>query len=243
MKIDNIDLLAFGPHPDDVELMSGGLLLKLAAKKYQLMIVDLTKGEAATRGTPALRDKAAKKASQLIGLKKRINLGLPDSRLFMLQNGEVQQELAKIIRHYRPKIVIAPYWEDRHPDHVCTSKLVTEAIHLAGLSAFNFKKSIGSAWRPKTTLYAPIHEFFGIAPAFFVDISDWMDAKRKLILCYESQFYDANSKEPETIISKVNFLPSLDARARMYGSLIGVKYAEMYITKKPIIINDPIAYF
>lgn len=239
--MDDIDIMGFGAHPDDIELFSGGLFLKMAAQNYNLMIVDLTKGEAGTRGSAAIRAEEMNKANKMLRLKERLNLGLPDGNVSVTP--EAKQEIAKIIRKYKPKIIVAPFWEDRHPDHENASRLITESIHIASLQAFKLSNPCDPAWKPKMILYAPHHQFIGVRPSFVVDISNWIESKKQLIMNYSSQFYNPSSKEPETLISQSGFLSALEARARLYGELIGVEFAEPYIIKKAISIDDPVKYF
>lgn len=237
----SVDVMGFGAHPDDVEFSSGGLFLKMAAQNYNLMIVDLTRGEAGTRGSAAIRAEEMNKASKILRLKERLNLELPDGNVSV--TSEAKQEIARIIRKYQPKVIVAPFWKDRHPDHVHASTLVTEGINIASLQSFKLSNPGGNAWKPKITLYAPYHQFIGVTPSFVVDISDWMEEKIKLIMSYSSQFYNPSSKEPETLISKSGFLSGLEARARLYGELVGVEFAEPYIIKKSIHIDDPVKHF
>lgn len=222
-----LDILAFGAHPDDVELSCAGTLAKQAALGSKCGVVDLTQGELGTRGTPEIRLAEAQAAGKVMGLVARENLGFRDG--FFTNDEKHQLEVVKMIRKYRPEIVIANAPTDRHPDHGRASFLVKEASWLAGLrqvkTALDGEEQ--EAWRPQMLLY--YIQFQNLQPDFIVDIGEHIHTKIKSIEAYASQFYDPNSKEPKTVISSKNFLESVTYRAQDLGRLIGAEYGEGFI--------------
>src|ERR1035437_9129063 len=176
-----IDLLAIAPHPDDVELTCGGTMIKMAQAGYRTGILDLTRGETGTRGTPETRLKEAARAGKIMGIKARRNLGLPDAHLNVTD--EYKAAIAAVIREFQPNTVILPYWEGRHPDHYTAATLAYEACFVAGLK--NYPLS-GRAFRPFKILYAAAYE--NARPTFCVDISKQFERRRRAILAYKSQF-------------------------------------------------------
>ncbi len=229
-----IDLLVIAAHPDDAELTSGGTLLKAAADGYKTGILDLTRGETGTRGTPETREKEAQAAAKLLNVTTRRNAALPDARLAVTDDYKIK--VAEIIRELEPRTVILPYWDGRHPDHYNAAKLGYEACFVAGLK--NYPGMQGTAYRPFKILYAAAYEEYA-HPNFAVDITPYYEQRKRAILAYESQFNPA-SKVPD---GKVKIpLDELEARmslqALKFGALIGVKYAEAYVTKETIQIDD-----
>jgi bacillithiol biosynthesis deacetylase BshB1 len=219
-----LDILAIVAHPDDVELSCGGTLISHAKKGLKTGIVDLTRGEMGTRGTPEQRIEEAAEAGKRLLLSVRDNLEFRDA--FFENDNEHQLEVIRKIRQYRPEIVItnAPY--DRHPDHGRAAKLVEEACFKSGLIKIETEMDgqQQEAWRPKK-MYNCIQSL-SLEPDFFVDITDSMDEKMEAIRAFRSQFYDPKSEEPETYISSPEFMKMLESRAQEYGHRIGVKYAE-----------------
>lgn len=219
-----LDILAIVAHPDDVELSCGGTLISHARKGLKTGIVDLTRGEMGTRGTPEQRIEEAEEAGRRLLLSVRDNLEFKDA--FFENNNPHQLEVIRKIRQYQPEIVItnAPY--DRHPDHGRAARLVEEASFKAGLIKIETESDGAKQdpWRPKK-MYNCIQSL-SLEPDFFVDITDSMDAKMEAIRAFRSQFYDPKSKEPETYISSPEFMKMLESRAQEYGHRIGVKYAE-----------------
>ena len=223
-----LDILAFGAHPDDVELGCGGTIAKQVNLGSKIGIVDLTRGELGTRGSAEIRDKEAALAAQILGVEFRHNMGFKDG---FFQNDEVHQmKLVKIIREYRPRIVLANAVSDRHPDHKKGSDLVSTACFLAGLPKIETEQE---AWRPDVVYHYV--QFKEIEPNFVVDISDFMSIKMEAVKAFRSQFFDASSKEPETIISSQEFLDSVHYRAANLGRLSGVKFAEGFTTEKLLV--------
>jgi bacillithiol biosynthesis deacetylase BshB1 len=225
-----LDILAFGAHPDDVELGCGGTLLGAIAEGKKVGVIDLTKGELGTRGTTSQRLKEAQLASEVMGLTIRENLGMSDG--FFLNDKEHQFAIIETIRRFQPTIIFCNAPEDRHPDHGRAASLVEEASFLSGLSKIKTTHNgvEQEAWRP-TQVFHYIQSR-SLTPNFVVDISAFMDKKMESILAHSSQFYDPNSNEPETFISGTAFLEFVKGRAKELGQQIGVQYAEGFITKK-----------
>lgn len=225
-----LDILAFGAHPDDVELSCGGTIAKHVAIGNRVGIVDLTRGELGTRGSAEIRDKEAAKAAQILGVEMRHNMNFKDG---FFQNDESHQmEIVRIIREYRPRIVLANAINDRHPDHKKGSDLVSTACFLAGLPKIETGQE---AWRPEVVYH--YIQFEEIEADFVVDISEYMTQKMESVKAYSSQFYDSSSNEPETIISTKGFLDSIEYRAANLGRLSRTKYAEGFTVEKLIAID------
>jgi len=225
-----LDILAFGAHPDDVELGCGGTLLGAIAEGKKVGVIDLTKGELGTRGTTSQRLKEAQLASEVMGLTIRENLGMADG--FFLNDKEHQFAIIETIRRFQPTIIFCNAPEDRHPDHGRAASLVEEASFLSGLSKIKTTHNgvEQEAWRP-TQVFHYIQSR-SLTPNFVVDISAHIEKKMESILAHSSQFYDPNSNEPETFISGTAFLEFVKGRAKELGQQIGVQYAEGFITKK-----------
>ena len=231
-----LDILAFGAHPDDVELGCGGTIAKEIALGKKVGIIDLTRGELGTRGSKEIRDEEAKMAAKILGVSVRENLNMRDG--FFANDEWHQLEIIKMIRKYKPEIVLCNAIEDRHIDHGKGSKLVSDACFLSGLmkieTEYDGKKQ--KSWRPKLVYH--YIQWNNITPDFVVDITGYNDKKVEAILAYGSQFYNSNSEEPETHISSKNFLDSLSYRAQDLGRLIGTDYAEGYTTKRYLAVNS-----
>lgn len=230
-----LDMLVFAAHPDDAELSMGGTIAMLTQKGISIGIVDLTEGELGTRGTPELRQKEAAAASEILKISERVNLGLPDGKLHA--DVEYVNQAIMMIRKYRPTFIFAPYFNDRHPDHIHASEIVKRAMFLSGLKKV-FTEIDGAkqkAFRPKKLFYyMHMYEF---EPTFIVDISDKFKTKMDSVLAFGSQFYDPSNKEPDTFISQPNFLKFLEARARTYGFKIGKDYGEPFYCEEDIEID------
>ncbi|MBS1542141.1 MAG: bacillithiol biosynthesis deacetylase BshB1 [Bacteroidetes bacterium] len=225
-----LDILVVAAHPDDAELGCGGTILKHVKAGKKVGVVDLTRGELGTRGTPEGRQKEADEAGRILGLSARENLDLPDG---FFQNSESHQiPLIRVIRKYQPDIILANAVHDRHPDHGRGSDLAFEASFLSGLA--RIETSIDGkaqlAWRPKA-LYHYIQSQF-IMPDFVVDITEQWEGKMESIRAFRSQFFDPSSKEPETFISRPGFLKLLEARATELGQGIGVQYGEGFTSRR-----------
>lgn len=231
-----LDVLAFGAHPDDVELSCGGTLVTLQRQGYRTGIIDLTRGERGTQGDRATREQEAEKAAGILQLAARENLALPDCGLRQCE--EHRRPIIAALRQYTPTIVLAPAPQDRHPDHGHASTLVTDACFYAGLSELD---ADGLPHRPDRVLYYMQNEPF--APDFMVDISDVHDIKMEAIRTFTSQFTSAGGDSPRTQISTADFLPSLEARARYLGQQIGVTFAEGYQIRQGVPVADIVNTF
>ena len=231
-----LDILAFAAHPDDVELGCSGTLIKHQNLGLKIGVIDLTKGELGTRGNAALRAVESNKASQILKLTARENLGFADG--FFKNDEEHLIPIIQKIRKYNPDIILANAIEDRHPDHGRAAKLVADACFYAGLikiKTFDDNGVAQQVWRPKT-LYHYI-QYNYIKPDFVIDISDEMDTKIEAVMAYSSQFFDPNSSEPETPISSLAFLDSLKERAKDLGRMINVNYAEGFTAARLVGVN------
>jgi len=227
-----LDILVFGAHPDDAELGAGATIAKEVSKGKKVGIVDLTRGELGTRGSAEIRDKKAAKAAGILGVAVRENMEFADG--FFVNDKEHQLELIKIIRKYKPEIVLCNAIDDRHVDHGRGSKLVSDACFLSGLMKIDTKMDGDDqwqvAWRPKVVYH--YIQWKNLEPDFAVDVSGYIEKKSEAIMAYSSQFYDPNSDEPETPISSKNFTDSINYRARDLGRIIGVEYAEGFTVER-----------
>lgn len=225
-----LDILAFGAHPDDVELGCAGTLIKEIRNGKKVGIIDLTKGELGTRGTPEIRLEESKKALKIIGASVRENLGMKDG---FFKNDEAHQlKIIETIRKYRPDIVIANAISDRHPDHGRGSDLVSESCFYSGLRKIQtrFHDKQQEPWRPKVVYH--YIQFYDIKPDVLVDISQTMDGKMESIKAFSSQFYDPASGEPGTIISTIEFMDSIRERASILGRIVNCKFAEGFTVER-----------
>lgn len=226
-----LDILAFGVHPDDVELGCSGTLMAAIGEGKKVGVVDLTRGELGTRGTIETRKTEATAAAKIMGLHARENLGMADG--FFLNDETHQRQVIAAIRKYQPEIVLANAPEDRHPDHGRSAKLVADAAFLAGLRKIETKDdqdNTQDAWRPKYVFHYIQDRF--IQPSFVIDISAYMEKKIETVLAYTTQFNSPGTNEPQTYISTPQFMETVKARAMMLGKRIGVAYAEGYISEK-----------
>lgn len=227
-----LDILAFGVHPDDVELGCSGTLLAALAEGKKVGIIDLTRGELGTRGTIETRKEEAAKAAAILGVQVRENLGMADG---FFQNDETnQRKVIAAIRKYRPEIILANAFEDRHPDHGRSAKLVADAAFLSGLRKIETIENgeLQDIWKPSYVFHYIQDRF--IQPSFVVDISAYMDQKMESVLAYSTQFFNPDLNEPQTYISSSQFLETVKARALMMGKRIGVAYAEGFYTEKTV---------
>ncbi|MEP6845400.1 MAG: bacillithiol biosynthesis deacetylase BshB1 [Panacibacter sp.] len=225
-----VDILAFGVHPDDVELGCSGTLISCVVAGKKVAVVDLTGGELGTRGTVETRKSEAADAASIMRLSARENLEMADG---FFQNDETNiRRVITAIRKYQPEIVLCNAPEDRHPDHGRSSKLVSDAAFLSGLRKIetNLDGVVQQQWRP-TYVFHYIQDRY-LKPDFVFDISDYYENKIKSILCYKTQFNTTDSSEPATYISNPDFLETIKGRALMFGKRIGVKYAEGYLSAK-----------
>lgn len=227
-----LDVMAIGVHPDDVELSCAGVLLIEKKNGKKTGIIDLTQGELGTRGTAETRKQEAADAARILGVDVRENLGLRDG---FFQNSEADQlKVIEAIRKYRPEVILCNAPEDRHPDHGRSAKLVSDACFLSGLRkiATTAGGKPQEAWRPKYVLHYIQDRF--LQPDFVIDISEVMDTKLESVKAYGTQFHNPALNEPQTYISTPDFLDSIIYRSKMMGKMIGVKYAEGFISEKMI---------
>ena len=232
MKEIKLDILAFGAHPDDVELGCGGTLAKEISLGKKVGIIDLTRGELGTRGSVETRNKESQAASKIIGVSVRENLDFRDG--FFVNDELHQMEIIKFIRKYKPEIILCNAQDDRHIDHPKGANLVSDSCFLSGLSKIKTELNDVSQneWRPKNVYH--YIQWKNSSPDFLVDISGFIDVKLDAIKAYSSQFYNPNSVEPETFISKKNFLNDFINRSADLGRLIGVDNAEGFTSRKLI---------
>lgn len=225
-----LDILAFGAHPDDVELSCSGTIAKEVSHGKKIGIIDLTRGELGTRGSVEIRQKETDEASKVLGIHVRENLGFRDG--FFINDEFHQLEIIKKIRQYQPDIVLCNAVNDRHIDHPKGSSLVSDACFLSGLTKIETQLNgiVQKAWRPKVVYH--YIQWLEIEPNVVVDISEFIDIKLKSVLCYQSQFYNPDSKEPETPITSKTFLDSVKYRSENLGRIIGVNHAEGYTVER-----------
>lgn len=229
----NLDVIAFAAHPDDVELSIAGTIAKLTKAGLKVGIIDFSKGELGTRGTVETRAEEAKKAAEILELTHRENLGLPDGKL------KYSEEYMKIvvakIRKYKPKLVFAPHFNDRHPDHIGTSQIVKEAMFFSGVPKVVTKDENGEAqesYRPQKLFY--YMQTFEFDPSFIVDVTDTFETKMEAVKAYATQFYNPDSEEPETFISKPEFIQHLESRTKFYGFQIRKEYGEPFFSEEKV---------
>ena len=231
-----LDVLAIFSHPDDAELTMAGTLLKLKSLGYRTGIADMTRGEMGTRGTPEIRAKEALDAARVMRLDARVNLGLPDGHLAL--NEEQRLTVVRLLRTYQPKVVFTAHADDPHPDHAATAHIVREAARLATMRRYDKDSGMNPIKMP-----ALAHAVYSrlVVPSFIVDVSEFAEKKMEAIRAYASQFYLADSKEPETRIAQKGFLRQIEDRARYYGSLIGVEDGEPFYVREALNVDDPVA--
>jgi bacillithiol biosynthesis deacetylase BshB1 len=225
-----LDILAFGAHPDDIELGCGATIAKEVSLGKKVGIVDLTQGELGTRGSAELRMIEANNAAKILGVSVRENVGFADG--FFTNDKKHQLEIIKMIRKYQPDIVLCNAIDDRHIDHGKGSKLVSDACFLSGLVKIEteLEGKQQEKWRPKHVYH--YIQWKNIAPDFVIDVTGFIHKKQAAVLAYSSQFYDPNSKEPESPITSKTFIESINYRSRDLGRLIGVEYAEGFTSER-----------
>ena len=226
---DALDILAFAPHPDDVELGCAGSLILAADKGWRVAVADLTEGEMSSRGNPVLRQQEKDEASAILGLTARYSVHLPDGGIGT--HAEHREPVIDLIRQTRPRIVLAPYWEDRHPDHMRASHLVREAAFFSGVG----KIGEGAPYRPQHLFYYMLHKPF--KASFIMDVSSVWERRMASVRAYGSQF-QANRQEVETTLSRPEFLRALEARAVWFGWMIQAAYGEPFLSATPMAAAD-----
>ena len=230
------DVLFISAHADDTELSCGGTIAKMVKDGLRVGMIDLTRGEMGTRGTPAGRAREARNSARILGAAFREHLDFGDGGLRTTREEELQ--VIALVRRHRPRVVFSPYPDERHPDHVRTGRLVTEASFYAGLRAL---KTELPAHRPQAVVYYMQNYMF--PPSFVVDVTATWKTKMRAVAAFKSQFYDPKSKEPATFIASKNFIDMIEARGRHFGALIGKSYGEAFLTKQPPMIDDVIAAY
>lgn len=233
-----LDILVIAAHPDDAELGCGGVLAKHVSLGHRVGVVDLTRGELGTRGTPATRDAEAAAASKILGLSVRENLGMADG--FFQNNPEHQLPIAAVVRKYQPTVVITNAPADRHPDHGRAARLVSDACFLAGLAKVATAGN-ESPWRPKA-VYHFIQSNY-LQPDFVVDISGFWDTKLAAIKAFKTQFYDPQSTAPTTFISTPEFLKLVESRAIEFGHSIGATHGEGFIKQQALGVKSLLDFY
>lgn len=225
------DILVFAAHPDDAEIGVGGILAKHAKAGKVIVICDLSYAELSSNGTVELRQQEAKKASEILGINERINLELPDRGLFV--DGPTVEKIARVIRKYRPEVVLAPYWEDRHPDHVMCSRLVEEAVFSAKLR--NLYTDVES-WQVQQLYFYFINDT-AIAD-LMIDITEVYDTKREALRAYQSQFMAASDRDSVETPLTQGYLEQVEARDRMLAQKWSLPYAEGLVCKLPLLADS-----
>jgi bacillithiol biosynthesis deacetylase BshB1 len=232
----NLDLLAIAAHPDDVELTCGGTLIKMVRKGHRVGILDLTEGEMGTRGSMEIRRKEAAAAARILGVAHRENLGLPDAHLEIRMDYKLA--VARRIRALRPHTVILPYWEGRHPDHYTAAQLAYEGCFLAGLKRLDLQ---GEAFRPFKVLYSA-SDTRSVRPTFVVDITREFKRRNQAIMAYTSQFRpNARERRSKVHIPLDRLAQRMHLVARFYGEMVGVEYAEPFVVKEVMQMEDVVA--
>lgn len=231
-----LDVLVFAAHPDDAELSCGGTILSLIAQGKKVGIVDFTRGEMGTRGTPEIRDEEAAAAAKILGIHTRENLGFKD--VFFENDDAHTAEVVRMIRKYQPEIIIANALEDRHPDHGKAAALVKKAVFWAGLKKFetNHEGKVQSAWHIKTLFHYIQTDM--MKPDFVVDVSDFWEQRMEAVRAYKSQFFDPTGEASNTLISTPEFMEMLEARGRELGMSIRVKYGEGFVSNRTVGVSD-----
>jgi len=222
-----VDVLAFGPHPDDPEIGIGGTLAKHAALGHSVGLCDLTRGEMASNGTPEQRVAEAEEARRVLGAAWRENLALPDRAIG--STPEHARRVAELIRRCRPRVIALPYGQDRHPDHLAAATLVREGVFNAKLRKF---QADGDPWQPEWICFYFIND--SAPPSFLVDVSDYYDVKRKALACFVSQF-SRETGAAQTRLNSPGFAQLVESRDAQFGALAGVRYAEGLVTLDPVV--------
>jgi N-acetylglucosamine malate deacetylase 1 len=223
-----LDLLVFGPHPDDIEIGLGGTVARHVAMGYSVGLCDLTRGELGSNGTPDQRMAEAQAAASVLGVAWRRNLGWPDGRIG--QADRHLREVVDIVRQERPRVIAVPYVNDRHPDHAAASRMLTTAVFRSGLRRF---PASGEAWRPDWTVYYFVND--SALPSFVVDVSDYYEIKRRSLACHRSQFDPVGPDAVPTRLTSQRFMQLIESRDAQFGALAGVPFAEGFVVRDPIV--------
>ena len=223
-----VDLLAIGPHPDDIEIGIGGTVAKHAALGHLVGLCDLTAGEMGSNGTVEERLSEAEAARRVVGAGWRVNLRLPDRAIG--RDADHTRAVASLVRAARPRVVAIPYWSDRHPDHVAASRLLTEGVFSAGLRRY---PADGEAWKPEAVWYYFIND--SVSPSFVVDVSEHYEIKRQALACHATQFAPAGGDAVPTRLTGARFRQLIESRDAQFGALAGVAFAEGFVSTQPIV--------
>jgi bacillithiol biosynthesis deacetylase BshB1 len=226
-----LDLLAFGPHPDDIEIGMGGTIARHTADGYRVGLCDLTRGELGSNGSPDDRLAEGEAARAVLGAVTRVNLGLPDGNLSPDDGSQIAR-IVDCVRHWRPRAVAVPYWLDRHPDHVCASTLLTRAIFKSGLRRFVSGGS-DEAWRPEWVCHYFIND--SATPSFVIDVSAHYARKREALACHRTQFTPAGADAATTRLTTPLFQQLVESRDAQFGALAGVAFAEGFVVRDPLL--------
>jgi bacillithiol biosynthesis deacetylase BshB1 len=223
-----IDLLVFGPHPDDLELGLGGTIARHVAEGRSVGLCDLSAGEMGSNGTPDVRRREADAAARVLGAAWRENLGWPDGKI--VNTPDLARSAVDCLRRHRPRAIAVPYWQDRHPDHVGSSEVLTTATFLSGLRRYDTGQD---PWRPEWVCYYFIND--GAAASFVVDVSAYYEKKREALRCYRSQFEGAGADTVNTRLMAPAFRQLIESRDAQFGALAGVAFAEGVVVREPIV--------
>lgn len=231
-----LDALAVFSHPDDAELTVAGTLLKLKQLGYRTGVCDMTRGEMGTRGTPEGRAEEAREAARILRLDVRLNLEQPDGHVWLTE--ESRTAMVRVIRRHRPRVIFTSHWDDPHPDHSATARIVREAARLASMRRYDEEAGLDAVAVP-----ALAHALYSrnVIPSFIVDVSDFVEEKMRAIRAHASQFYREGTEEPETRISDKGFLQQIEFRMRYFGSLIGAAAGEAFFVREALNVEDPFA--
>jgi bacillithiol biosynthesis deacetylase BshB1 len=235
VTVEPVDLLAIGPHPDDIEIGIGGIVAKHAALGLRVGLCDLTAGEMGSNGTVEERLAEAEAAREVLGARWRINLRLPDRAIGSKSAHGIA--IASLVRRARPRVVALPYWSDRHPDHVTSSHVLTEAVFNAGLRRF---EAAGEWWKPEWVCYYFIND--SAAPSFVVDVSEHYATKRRALASHVSQFRPAAPDAVPTRLTASTFAQLIESRDAQFGALAGVAFAEGIVVREPVVRRDLLRY-
>jgi N-acetylglucosamine malate deacetylase 1 len=223
-----VDLVAFGPHPDDLEIGMGGVIARHTARGDRIVLCDLTRGELGSNGAPETRVAEAEAARIVLGAAERVNLALPDGGL-SVDNRDQVRAIASCLRRYRPRTVAIPYWRDRHPDHEAASRLLRRAVFSAGLRRFDAE---GEAWKTDWVCYYFIND--SAPPSFVVDVSAVYEVKRRALACHVSQFTPSGDSATQTRLTSPLFSQLVESRDAQTGALAGVAFAEGFVVREPV---------
>jgi bacillithiol biosynthesis deacetylase BshB1 len=241
----SIDFLAFGAHPDDIELGCAGTLIKLTQQGYRTAAITLTRGEAGTRGTPEIRRQEFDAAARIMHVAVHRQLDMPDGAIE--ETYENKLKLVRVLRELRPRVVATVHWESRHPDHIHTSNLVRDAVMIAGLKNLSRERErerLGEPWRPFRVIY--FFERYEAPSSFIVDISATFEQKMRAIRAHESQFHGPNMEKygaEKTTIARPEFLEIIETKNRRWGAMIGAQYGEAFVVREMMRVDDPVAAF